>query len=78
MAITCFFAASYVNADIGRYYLVPGLIAWTWLAILGAAFVDVLSSGEVAATAGRGDRRPGERRRVERRSTAQRAGRSAG
>ena len=34
VAITCFFAASYVNAMIDRYYLVPALIAWTWLAIL--------------------------------------------
>ena len=34
--ITCLFAASYVNADIGRYYLGPVLIAWTWLAILAA------------------------------------------
>ena len=34
-AITCFFAASYVNADISRYYLGPALMAWTWLAILG-------------------------------------------
>ena len=33
-AITCFFAASYVNAEIERYYLGPVLIAWTWLAIL--------------------------------------------
>ena len=32
LAVTCFFAASYVNADIGRYYLGPVLIAWTWLA----------------------------------------------
>lgn len=38
--ITCFFAASYDNADIGRYYLVPALIAWTWLAILAAAAID--------------------------------------
>jgi Protein O-mannosyl-transferase TMEM260-like len=36
VAITCFFAASYENADIGRYYLVPAFIAWTWLAILAA------------------------------------------
>lgn len=35
-AITCFFAASYVNADIGRYYLVPWLVAWTWLGLLGS------------------------------------------
>jgi hypothetical protein len=41
-AITCFFAASYVNADINRYYLGPALMAWTWLAILAAAAVDVL------------------------------------
>ncbi len=32
-AITCFFAASYVNAEIERYYLGPALIAWTWIAI---------------------------------------------
>lgn len=38
--ITCFFAASYQNADIGRYYLGPVLMAWTWLAILGALVVE--------------------------------------
>ena len=43
-AITCFFNASYVNADIGRYYLGPALMAWTWLAILAAAAIDVLSA----------------------------------
>jgi hypothetical protein len=37
LGITCLFALSYVNADIGRYYLVPALIAWTWLAILVGA-----------------------------------------
>jgi hypothetical protein len=42
-AITCFFAASYVNADINRYYLGPALMAWTWLAVLAAAAVEVLS-----------------------------------
>ncbi len=42
-AITCFFAASYVNADISRYYVGPALMAWTWLAILGAAVIDVLA-----------------------------------
>jgi len=41
-AITCFLAASYVNADISRYYLGPALMAWTWLAILAAAVVDLL------------------------------------
>ena len=39
-AITCFFAASYVNADISRYYLGPALMAWTWLAILAATAVE--------------------------------------
>jgi hypothetical protein len=34
VAITCFFAASYVNAMIDRYYLGPVFIVWTWLAIL--------------------------------------------
>lgn len=43
--ITCFFAASYENADIGRYYLVPALIAWTWLAILARAIVVAVTAG---------------------------------
>ncbi len=34
--ITCIFASSYLNAEIGRYYLGPVLMAWTWLAILAA------------------------------------------
>jgi transmembrane protein TMEM260 (protein O-mannosyltransferase) len=38
--LTCFFAASYQNADIGRYYLGPVLMAWTWLAILGVEAAD--------------------------------------
>src|SRR4029079_4557340 len=40
--ITCFFNASYVNADISRYYVGPALMAWTWLAIGGGTIVDVL------------------------------------
>ena len=43
VAITCFFAASYTNADISRYYLGPALMAWTWLAILAAAAVQLLA-----------------------------------
>jgi hypothetical protein len=39
-AITCFFNAAYVNADIERYYVGPALIAWSWLAILGGTVVD--------------------------------------
>jgi hypothetical protein len=51
VAITCFFNASYVNADISRYYVGPALMAWTWLAILGAAVVDVLATGRLDAAA---------------------------
>lgn len=47
MAITCFFNAAYVNADIERYYLGPALIAWLWVAILAATVVDGIS-GELA------------------------------
>jgi Protein of unknown function (DUF2723) len=39
--ITCFFNAAYLNADIDRYYLGPALMAWTWLAILAAALVEL-------------------------------------
>jgi hypothetical protein len=44
VALTCFFAASYVNADISRYYLGPVLMAWTWLAILGGVVVDLVTN----------------------------------
>lgn len=37
---TWFFAASYENADIGRYYLGPALMAWTWLAILAGLVAE--------------------------------------
>jgi hypothetical protein len=49
-AITCFFAASYENADIGRYYLGPILMAWTWLAILGSVVVAGASAALRAMT----------------------------
>lgn len=45
LALTCFFAASYVNAMIDRYYVVPVLIAWTWLAILAEGVARMASSG---------------------------------
>jgi hypothetical protein len=44
--ITVWFAASYENADISRYYLGPAVFAVTWLALLAAEFVDV--AGRVA------------------------------
>lgn len=40
--LTVVFAASYQNAEIGRYYLGPLLIAWTWLAVLGGALLGAL------------------------------------
>ena len=48
VAITCFFNAAYVNADIERYYLGPELIAWTWLAILAATVVDGIAGRSLA------------------------------
>jgi hypothetical protein len=39
-AAACVFSASYANADIQRYYLVPLLIAFTWA---GLACADILS-----------------------------------
>ena len=45
VALTCFFAASYVNAMIDRYYVVPALIAWTWLAILAEGVARMAGAG---------------------------------
>jgi transmembrane protein TMEM260 (protein O-mannosyltransferase) len=42
LAITVIFAISYDNAEIDRYYLVPALIALSWLAILVGTIVDWL------------------------------------
>ena len=44
LAITAFFNAAYVNADIERYYLGPVLIAWVWLGILAAAAVEAIAT----------------------------------
>ncbi len=57
LAMTCFFAASYVNADIERYYLGPAFIAWTWLAVL-AAEVTRLVGSTTAEVTGEAIRRP--------------------
>ncbi len=38
--ITCFFAAAYANANIGRYYLGPVFFAWTWIAAFGGAIAQ--------------------------------------
>ena len=38
--LTCWFAASYVNAEIDRYYLGPGLIALSWVAVLADGLLE--------------------------------------
>jgi hypothetical protein len=43
MLVTLWFDMSYLNADIGRYYLGPVLWAWTWLGVLGAGIGDGLA-----------------------------------
>jgi hypothetical protein len=40
--VTAWFAASYVNADISRYYLGPVVMAVTWLALLAAEVAEWL------------------------------------
>ena len=42
LLLTCFFNSVYPDGAIDRYYIGPALIAWTWLAILGAAVVDLV------------------------------------
>jgi len=42
LVLTCWFAESYTNAEIWRYFLGPALIAISWLAILAAEVVTVL------------------------------------
>ena len=57
VAITAFFAASYQNADIERYYLGPVLMAWTWLATLGSVAVDTVGRA-IDSLAGRSTDEP--------------------
>jgi Protein O-mannosyl-transferase TMEM260-like len=48
--ITCFFAASYVNARIDRYYLGPVFFAWTWISVLvGTAAERVFAARDPAS-----------------------------
>lgn len=58
MAITLFFNSVYPDGAIDRYYIVPAMFAWTWLAILGASAVDVLIGRDLVPDAD-GDIRPG-------------------
>jgi hypothetical protein len=50
--VTCWFAASYANADIERYYLVPLLVAFTWIG-LGLADLVSLAAWFAAVIQGR-------------------------
>ena len=50
--ITVFFASSYANARIDRYYLGPVFFSWTWLAVLGAVVADAFTARRRAAAAG--------------------------
>jgi hypothetical protein len=44
LVVTCWFAASYTNADIERYYLVPILIVVSWLAVAAGIAVDAVEA----------------------------------
>ena len=46
--VTCGFAASYANADIERYYLLPLMITFTWV---GLGFADIVAVFAWAAAA---------------------------
>ena len=43
MVLTCFFNSVYPDGAIDRYYIGPALIAWTWLAILAGAAIDLVA-----------------------------------
>jgi hypothetical protein len=44
LVVTCWFAVSYTNADIERYYLGPILIVVSWLAVAAGVVVDALEA----------------------------------
>jgi hypothetical protein len=54
LVVTCWFAASYTNADIERYYLGPILIAVSWLAVAAGALVDLAEAQLVVTSGGAG------------------------
>jgi hypothetical protein len=62
--VTCFFAASYQNADISRYYVGPALMAWSWLAILAGTAVELVGArSRGRRTDADGDGAPGSQAR---------------
>ena len=53
LAVTCWFAASYTNAAIDRYYLGPMLVVIAWLGVAAGLLVDaLLPAAEGQARAG--------------------------
>ena len=56
LVITCWFAVSYTNADIERYYLGPILVAISWLAIAAGALLDAAAAQLLAPPDGVGRR----------------------
>jgi hypothetical protein len=54
LLVTCWFAASYTNAAIDRYYLGPVLIVVAWLGVASGVLVEILATG----AAGEGDPGP--------------------
>ncbi|MEA2518995.1 MAG: hypothetical protein QOF49_1075, partial [Chloroflexota bacterium] len=49
MVLTCFFNSVYPDGAIDRYYIIPVVLAWTWLAILGATAIDSLVGPDAVA-----------------------------
>jgi hypothetical protein len=54
MVLTCFFNSVYPDGAIDRYYIGPALIAWTWLAVLGATIVDAIAGSQATWSEARG------------------------
>jgi len=44
LIVTCWFTASYTNADVQRYYLGPILIAISWLAVAAGVVIDAVEA----------------------------------
>ncbi|MFH0750307.1 MAG: DUF2723 domain-containing protein [Chloroflexota bacterium] len=45
LLVTCWFAASYTNAVIDRYYLGPVLVVVAWLGVASGVLVEILAPG---------------------------------
>jgi len=52
LGVTCWFAVSYTNADIERYYLVPALVVVAWLGVAAGLVADAAGGRAEAPAAG--------------------------